>query len=188
MSAETTTAQALPIIPMENAVSWEVPQPPTDLIFDDGEPLETHRHQIAINVLVDSTLTALAAQPHSFVGSNMFVYYSQEQVLNRDFRGPDFFVVLDVERDRQGWVVWQEAGRYPDVIVELLSPSTATVDRTTKKELYERTFRTLDYFIFDPFDPTNLQGWLLVYSDFLFVVETHWCRSRGKAIPSCFSV
>jgi Uma2 family endonuclease len=163
VSVETTPTQAQPITAIDSADVWEFPQPPTDLVFDDGEPLETHRHRIAINLLIDSALTALSDQPHSFVGGNMFVHYSQEQVLNRDFRGPDFFVVLDVpsERDRQGWVVWQEAGRYPDVIVELLSPSTATVDRTTKKELYERTFRTPDYFIFDPFDPTSLQGWHL---------------------------
>jgi len=31
-------------------------------------------------------------------------------------------VVLNVdgERERQCWVVWQENGRYPDVIVELM--------------------------------------------------------------------
>nr|WP_322505530.1 hypothetical protein [Chroococcidiopsis cubana] len=46
-----------------------------------------------------------------------------------------FFVALDVDgsRERQGWVVWEEDGRYPDVIVELLSPSTAKVDRGVKK-------------------------------------------------------
>jgi hypothetical protein len=47
----------------------------------------------------------------------MFVYYSRDQAMNRDFRGPDFFLVLDVDgsRERQGWVVWEEGGRYPDV-------------------------------------------------------------------------
>ncbi len=42
----------------------------------------------------------------------------------------DDFVVLNVEgtRSRQGWVVWDEEGRYPDVIVELMSPSTKNVD------------------------------------------------------------
>jgi len=44
--------------------------------------------------------------------------------MNRDFRGPDFSVALDVAGDleRQGWVVWEEEGRYSDVIVELMSP------------------------------------------------------------------
>ena len=93
----------------------------------------------------------------------MFIYYSREQAKNRDFRGPDFFTVLEIDGSypRQGWVVWDEAGPYPDVIVELMSESTATVDTTTKKDLYERTFRTPDYFVYDPFDPNSLQGWHL---------------------------
>ena len=143
--------------------SWENPQPPTDLIFDDGEPLESNRHRIAMTVLIRSAQQALLPRPDSFVGGNMFVYYSRSQSMNRDFRGPDFFAVLGVEsdRERQGWVVWEEAGRYPDVIVELLSPSTAAVDRGVKKNLYAQTFKTPDYFVFDPFDPTEFAGWRL---------------------------
>lgn len=144
-------------------LDWQPSPPPTDLIFDDGEPLETNRHRIAMNVLIDSTLQALQPRSDFFAGGNMFVYYSREQAMNRDFRGPDFFVTLDVDgsRERQGWVVWEENGRYPDVIVELFSSSTATVDRGAKKTLYERTFRTPDYFIFDPFAPNSLRGWHL---------------------------
>ncbi len=63
--------------------------------------------------------------------------------------------------DRQGWVVWEENGRYPDVIVELMSPSTARIDKGIKKDIYEGVFRTPDYYIFDPFDPDSLQGWHL---------------------------
>lgn len=57
--------------------------------------------------------------------------------------------------------MWQEGGRYPDVIVELMSSSTANVDTGVKKDLYERVFRTRDYFVFDPFDPNSLTGWCL---------------------------
>ncbi|MGC9503305.1 Uma2 family endonuclease [Baaleninema sp.] len=83
--------------------------------------------------------------------------------MNRDFRGPDFFVVLNVDgtRSRQGWVIWEEDGRYPDVIVELMSPSTAKVDRTDKKQLYAQTFHTRNYFVYDPFDENSLEGWQL---------------------------
>jgi hypothetical protein len=93
----------------------------------------------------------------------MFIYYSSTQARNQDFRGPDFFAVLDVDgtTERQGWVVWEENGRYPDVIVELMSPSTALVDTGKKKEIYERIFRTRDYFVFNPFNPTSLSGWQL---------------------------
>lgn len=165
--------------------NWEHPTPPTDLIFDDGEPLESARHRIAMNVLIASAIAALVDRPDSFVGGNMFVYYSRNQAMNRDFRGPDFFVALDVDgtRERQGWVTWEEDGRYPDVIVELLSPSTAQVDRTTKKDLYERVFRTADYYVFDPFDPAAFEGWHLTNQRYQALqpnAQGHlWCEVLG---------
>lgn len=156
--AATRIAEQSPV-----EAGWEFPSPPSNLIFDDGVPLESPRHRVAMNLLIRSAQQALRDRPDSFIGGNMFVYYSRNQAMNRDFRGPDFFVVLDVDgtKERQGWVTWEEDGRYPDVIVELLSPSTAEVDRTTKKALYERVFKTPDYFIFDPYAPTSLQGWRL---------------------------
>ncbi len=158
----------------------EPPMPPTDLVFDDseavaslpfgtlrerasGEPLESNRHRIAMNALIRSMLVAMAGRNDYFVGGNMFIYYSSTQARNRDFREPDFFVVLNVDgsQERQGWVVWEENGRYPDVIVELMSPSTAAADTGVKKDIYEQIFRTPDYYVFDPFDPNSLRGWHL---------------------------
>ena len=159
----TSDAITEPIYPRANYAIEIPPEPPSDLIFDDGEPLESNRHRIAMNLLIDSVTVALHERTDFFAGGNMFVYYSRNQAMNRDFRGPDFFVVLDVDhnRDRQGWVVWEEDGRYPDVIVELLSPTTAKADKTAKKDLYERIFHTADYFVYDPFDSSSLQGWHL---------------------------
>jgi Uma2 family endonuclease len=160
MSTEIATEQEM----LEPKVAdWEAPTPPTNLVFDDGDPLETNRHRIAMNVLIDSALVALQEREDFFVGGNMFVYYSRSQAMNRDFRGPDFFVALEVDgkRERQGWVIWEEEGRYPDVIIELMSPSTAKVDKGIKKALYERTFHTADYYIYDPFDRDSLLGWHL---------------------------
>ncbi len=158
MSIETKAEQeALQDLPGE---IWSPPSPPTDLIFDDGEPLETNRHRIAMNVLLRSLKHGWTQGQDIFVGGNMFVYYSAMQVRNRDFRGPDFFVVLGVDSnpERQGWVLWEEGGRYPDVIVELLSSST---DKGIKKKLYEQVFKTRDYFVFDPFAVNSLAGWHL---------------------------
>ncbi|PSF38725.1 hypothetical protein C7H19_04265 [Aphanothece hegewaldii CCALA 016] len=142
---------------------WEPPMPPTDLIFDDGEPMESNRHRIAMNTLIQSAEIALSSRVDFFVGGNMFVYFSSTQARNRDFRGPDFFVVLNVNPrvDRQGWVVWEENGRYPDVIIELMSSSTADSDIGIKKDIYEEVFRTPDYYVFDPFDENSLKGWHL---------------------------
>ncbi|WP_353813063.1 Uma2 family endonuclease [Moorena sp. SIO1G6] len=60
-----------------------------------------------------------------------------------------------------GWVVWEEQGRYPDVIIEMMSPSTKQVDTGKKKSIYCQTFRTPNYFVYQPFDPDSLQGWYL---------------------------
>ncbi len=148
--------------PME-VDDWEIHQPPSDLVFDDGEPLESNRHRIAMNALIRSMLTVMADRTDYFVGGNMFIYFNREQARNRDFRGPDFFVVLNVDgtQDRQGWVVWDEEGRYPDVIVELMSRSTASNDLGDKKTIYEQVFRTPNYYVFDPFDANSLRGWCL---------------------------
>ena len=56
----------------------------------------------------------------TFVGANMFLYFSQTQAKKNDFRGPDVFVVMDTtRRERKSWVVWEEDGRVPDVVIEL---------------------------------------------------------------------
>jgi len=163
MPVELTREQEQPTenLPLEE--EWTPELPPTDLIFDDGEPLESNRHRIAMNALIEAVTLAYQGREDYFTGGNMFVYYSVEQARNRDFKGPDFFVTLNVDgtKERQGWVVWQEHGRYPDVIVELMSPSTAAVDKGKKKLLYEQTFKTGHYFVYDPFVPESLQGWKL---------------------------
>ncbi|GCA73168.1 hypothetical protein MiYa_04727 [Microcystis aeruginosa NIES-2519] len=58
-------------------------------------------------------------------------------------------------------MVWGEQGKYPDVIVEILSDSTANIDRNNKKILYQNTFRTPNYFWFDP-NTLELQGFRLI--------------------------
>ncbi|MBC6474221.1 MAG: Uma2 family endonuclease [Hormoscilla sp. GM102CHS1] len=85
------------------------------------------------------------------------------KVRNDDFRGPDFFVVLgvDTNKSRKAWVAWEEGGRLPDVIIELMSPTTAHIDTGIKKDLYEQEWRTSEYFAIDPFNPNSLQGWSL---------------------------
>lgn len=175
-----------PLTADEADLFWEQHKPPTDLIFDDGEPLESDRHRIGMTVLIRSLNQAYAERNDFFCGGNMFIYFSREQVFNRDFRGPDFFAVLDIDGSypRQAWVTWDEQGRYPDVIVELMSASTSPIDLTTKKDLYERTFKTSNYFIYDPFNPHSLQGWQLGNNQrYQELTPNHqgwlWCEALG---------
>lgn len=149
---------------------------PFELVLDDGEPLESDWHTVEFPLLRELILQAMAEQGRTdcFVGANIFVYYSVQQAWQvaqeekkglekRAFRGPDVFWVGGVEpkRNRQAWIAWEEEGRLPDVIVELLSPSTAKTDRTKKKDLYARVFRTSEYFMHDP-EARTLEGLRLV--------------------------
>ena len=125
----------------------------------DGVPLETPWHYAQIGLLIAMLYCRFRGRTDFYAGGNMFIYYSREQAMNRDYRGPDFFFVNDVDgtRPRRFWAVWQEGGRFPDVIVELLSPTTAQEDRTTKRRIYERIFGTNEYILYDP-DTRQLEG------------------------------
>jgi Uma2 family endonuclease len=147
---------------MSTAVEPEVALPKVQLIESDGIPLESAWHVLEIGLLLDCVAYRFRDRDDYFAGGNMFIYFSEEQARNKDYRGPDFFYVDGVNRFplRPYWAVWQEGGRYPDVIIELLSPTTAKADVTTKKALYERTFKTYEYFCYDP-ETEQLLGWRL---------------------------
>ena len=137
--------------------------PPTqdDLPYDDGVPMETLRHQFQMDLLIDAMDLWLAARGDGFAGGNMFLYYSLEQVRLNTFVGPDFFVALDVPRgERKSWVVWEQ-GKGPDLVVELLSASTAQYDKTLKKTLYAHQVRVPEYYWYDPFNPEDFAGFSL---------------------------
>jgi Uma2 family endonuclease len=142
---------------------YEIPEiPELDLPDEDGEPLETNWHRAQINLLIDVVYYRWRGRNDFFAGGNMFIYYSIRQARNRDYKGPDFFLVKHIEsgHSRPKWVVWEEDGRYPNVIVELMSPTTRHEDLGRKKRLYEQTFQTRDYFCYDP-DTEELLGWTL---------------------------
>ncbi len=134
---------------------------PTDL-WSDEPPLASDLHLQQIIILLSCLELLWRERSDYYTSGNLTIYYNEEQLKKRDFCGPDFFVVLDTEkRPRKSWVVWGEQGKYPDVIVEILSDSTANIDRNNKKTLYQNTFRTPNYFWFDP-NSLELQGFRLI--------------------------
>jgi Uma2 family endonuclease len=140
----------------------QVALPSVALIETDGVPLESQWHVLQIGLLLELLTYWFRDRDDYYAGGNMFIYFSEEQARNRDYRGPDFFYVNGARRLplRPYWAVWKEDGRYPDLIIELLSPTTVNEDRTTKKTLYERTFHTAEYFCYDP-QSAQLEGWRL---------------------------
>jgi Uma2 family endonuclease len=120
--------------------------------------METQRHKYQMDLLIETLEFWLEQREDGFVSGNMFVYYSMAQVRNKDFKGPDFFVVLDVPKgERRSWVVWEEE-KAPDVVIELLSESTAAADKNEKKLIYQNQMRVPEYFWFDPFNPDDWAG------------------------------
>jgi len=128
----------------------EIIIPPSDL-WSDEPPLESDLHRQQMDLLIDCLEWWWRDRNDFYASGNLTIYFSPDQIKSRDFRGPDFFVVLGTERKpRKSWMLWAENGKYPNVIVEILSESTAAIDRGLKKQLYQDIFRTPDYFWFDP--------------------------------------
>lgn len=141
---------------MSVAKDLETPKP-KDVIFPPGDlysdepPLETDLHLRQMILLIQCLEWWWRNRNDFYVAGNLTIYYSPRQRKSEDFRGPDFFVVLGCERKpRKSWVVWEEDGKYPNVIVEILSDTTAATDKDLKKQIYQDIFRTPDYFWFDP--------------------------------------
>ncbi|MBF2004749.1 Uma2 family endonuclease [Chlorogloeopsis fritschii PCC 9212] len=180
-----------------------VPLPPTqtELPYDDGKQMESQRHRLQMDLLIDVLMPWLEEREDGFVGGNMYVYYNMAQVRHKmavattempsrpllpyakpekehiqidkavyisdsilhslNFKGPDFFAVLGVPKgERRSWVVWEE-GKAPDVVIELLSENTASIDKSEKKLIYQNQLRVTEYFWFDPFNPDDWAGFSL---------------------------
>ena len=138
-----------------------IAMPPSNL-YSDEPPLETDLHRRQIELLIRLLEYWWSGRPNFYISGNLTVYYNQQQIKSRDFRGPDIFVVLDTEKkDRRSWMVWDEGGKYPNLVIELLSNSTEKVDRGLKKQLYQDVWRVPNYFWFHP-ETLEFKGFHLV--------------------------
>lgn len=143
------------------AKQLESMMPDATQLYSDEPEMESSLHYMQLLLLVTCLEWLWRDRTDFFIGANLTIYFSRQQLRNRDFRGPDFFLVKQTQkRPRNAWVVWEEDGKYPNLIIELLSTSTATTDRTLKKDLYQERFRTPEYFWFSP-DTLEFEGWRL---------------------------
>ncbi|MGB7440349.1 MAG: Uma2 family endonuclease [Coleofasciculaceae cyanobacterium] len=184
--------------------SEDVIFPPGDLESDEP-PLETDLHRLQITLLIQCLELLWSDRQDFYASGNITIYYSPQQRKSEQFRGPDFFVVLNTERKpRKSWAVWEEGGKYPNIIVEILSSKTAKTDRGLKKEIYQDIFRTPDYFWFDPYSlefkgfhlidgcyqelEPNAEGklWSQQLELYLGVHESklRWFTTEGELVPT----
>ena len=178
--------------------------PKSDLLSDEP-PMETELHLRQLMLLIQSLELLWKDRQDFYAFGNLTIYYSPNQRKSEYFRGPDFFVVLGVARKpRKSWLVWEEDGKYPHVIIDILSDSTAETDRGLKKEIYQETFRTPNYFWFDPNSlefkgfqlmvgkyeeiAANEQGWLWSQQLELFLgvhdSQLRFFTPEGKLVPT----
>lgn len=149
---------------LAEAREWEriLAELPDDSELLSEEPeMESSLHQEQAVILQKSLERWWQDRDDFFIGVNLSIYFNLRQAKAKDFRGPDIFVALGTERrPRVSWVLWNEDGKYPDLIIELLSDSTASKDRGGKKHVYQNIFRTPEYFWFHP-QTLEFAGWRL---------------------------
>ena len=96
------------------------------------------------------------------LGSRMYFFVEEDNDLGRVFVAPFEIVLTDpeginitqpdiifVSKEREDIITRANIQGAPDLIVEILSPSTARLDRTTKRDLYAR-HGVREYWIADP--------------------------------------
>jgi Uma2 family endonuclease len=127
-ATDGVTEAALNSVQLDTVLDGAV-VPPRDL-YSDQPPLASSLHLYQLLLLLKCLDWWCRDRTDYCTAGNLTVDYSPRQRKSEDFRGSDFFVVLGREkRSRKSWVVWEEEGKYPHVIVELLSDSTAAIDR-----------------------------------------------------------
>jgi Uncharacterized protein conserved in cyanobacteria len=120
------------------AQQLEAIMPDATQLESDEPEMESSQHYMQLMLLVICLEWLWRDRNDYFIGASLSIYYSRQQLKNREFRGPDFFLVKQTQkRHRKSWVVWEENGQYPNLIIELLSESTAEVDRNLKKSYIE---------------------------------------------------
>ncbi len=157
----TPEEQPAATLALETFSETDVVIPAADFWSDESSP-EGDRQREQIELLIACLKWHWQDRSDFYASSNLAIYFSADQVKARDLHRPDFFVVLGADPHlRKRWVVWEEGGKYPHVIIEILTSSTAEVDRNLKQQLYQDTFRTPESFWFDP-DALELQGFQLM--------------------------
>lgn len=118
-----------------------------DDLYSNEPPLETELHLRQIILFINSLEWLWRDRNDFYAMGNITIYYSQRQRKSEDFRGPDCFVVLNTERrPRNSWIVWHEDGKYPNIIIEIMSASTVNTDRVEKKKFIKMFFAHLSIF------------------------------------------
>ncbi len=136
----------------------------------DGEPMgETIEHRDANIDLIQSLQDWFADDPLAYVSGDDFIYYVEGQP--KFVVSPDVWSCRGIDKSirRQIYKTWLEAGKGPEFVIELTSPSTRRVDRGKKLRIYRDDLKVFEYFLFDPLGEyltPVLQGYRLTEGEY----------------------
>jgi Uma2 family endonuclease len=128
----------------------------------DGDPMpEGSTHRVEMTGIVFALHRYLADLPAVHVDGNVLIYYHEGAPNERV--SPDAFVAMDVPRgQREAYFVWVE-GKFPDLVVEIVSPNNTERELRGKRQLYAR-LKAREYVVCDPLGLRNvaLEGYRIV--------------------------
>jgi Uma2 family endonuclease len=78
-------------MPAITAQELEAQMPDASQLLSDEPEMESSLHYMQLLMLVTCLELAWQDCQDFFIGANLTIYFSRQQLKNRDFRGPDFF-------------------------------------------------------------------------------------------------
>ena len=124
----------------------------------DGEPMAENTVQYDwISLLKWNIEVLFRDRDDVFVAGDNFIYPVEGDPKIR--LAPDVYVAFGRPKgDRGSYKVWKEGGIFPQVIVEVLSPSNRPAEMELKRKFYER-HGAKEYYVLEPAGTMYLEGW-----------------------------
>ena len=166
---------------MSRTSAQSIPPGKIILTYDDycEIPNDRNRYEVLEGEL---NVTPAPSVKHQILSGNLFTVlsrYINERALGKLFYAPidlilDLTSVLQpdllfVSSARQYMITEKAIEGAPDLVIEILSPSTSRIDHTTKAQIYAK-YGVPHYWLFDP-DEQNVEAYELVGDHYKLVLK-----------------
>jgi len=166
---------------MSSSSAQSIPPGKIILTYDDycAIPNDCNRYEVLEGEL---NVTPAPSIKHQILSGNLFTTlsrYINERALGRLLYAPVDLILertsvlqpdlLFVSSARQNIITERAVEGAPDLVIEILSPSTSRIDHTTKAQIYAK-HGVRHYWLFDP-DQRNVEAYELVGDHYQLAVK-----------------
>ena len=135
------------VTPTPKPTPIAVERPEMEYPDTDGKPMADNTWQ-ATTMRYAGEVQTIHFEGHGFVATDLLVYYREGD--KRARVAPDVMVVLGVDGShRFNYRIWEEGGRVPDFVLEVVSDSKQERESTDKRALYAQ-LGVREYFRYSP--------------------------------------